>query len=86
MGTDGACGLLGNVGGFAKGILSWWESHASEVGAWSEAGHIAFAMAPNLAGAERIFLLLKILFGSNLGTSFSGYICGSTRRANEARK
>jgi hypothetical protein len=65
----------------------------SEVGAWSEAGHIAFAMAPNLAGAERIFLLLKILFGSNRDTALSDYLRGSivlrysnTKHANKARK
>jgi len=76
----------GDVGDFTDEILIWWKSHASEVGAWSEAARIAFAMAPNTAGAERAFTWLKTLFGSNLGTSFSGYICGSTRRANEARK
>jgi hypothetical protein len=34
----------GDVGDFTKGILSWWESHACKVGAWSEAARIAFAM------------------------------------------
>jgi hypothetical protein len=70
-----------------------WKSIASEVEAWSEAARIAFAMAPNSAGAERVFSLLKILFGSNQGTSLSDYIRGSimlrynnTRRANGARK
>jgi hypothetical protein len=45
----------GDVGAFTKGILNWWKSHASEVGAWSETAHIAFTMAPNSAGAERVF-------------------------------
>ena len=83
----------GNKGDFTKGILSWWKSPASEVEAWSEAARIALAMAPNSAGAERVFSLLKILFGSNQDTAFSDYICGSnmlrynnTRRANHARK
>ena len=83
----------GDVGDFTIGILSWWKSCASEVGAWSEVARITFAMAPNSAGAERVFSLLKILFGSNQGTSLSDYIRGSimlrynnTRRANGARK
>jgi hypothetical protein len=82
----------GNKGDFTKGILSWI-CHASEVGAWSKAARIALAMAPYSAGAERVFSLLKILFGSNQDTAFSDYICGSnmlrynnTRRANQARK
>jgi hypothetical protein len=45
----------GDVGDFTKGILSWCKSHASEVRAWSEAARVAFAMAPNSAGAERVF-------------------------------
>jgi hypothetical protein len=52
------------------------ESDASEVGAWSEAARITFAMAPNLAGAERVFSLLKILFGSNQDTALSDSIRG----------
>jgi hypothetical protein len=41
----------GDVGDFTKTILRWLKSHASEVGAWSEAAH----MAHNSAGAERVF-------------------------------
>jgi hypothetical protein len=54
---------------------------------------IAFAMAPNSAGAERVFSLLKILFGNNQDTALADYIRGSmmlrynnTKSAIEARK
>jgi hypothetical protein len=70
-----------------------WKSIASEVEAWSEAARIAFAMAPNSAGAERVFSLLKILFGSNQDNALSNYIRGSivlrynnTKRTNDSRK
>jgi hypothetical protein len=63
----------GDVGEFTKRITRWLESHASEVGAWSEAAR----METNSAGAERIFSLLKILFGSKQDTNRSDYICGS---------
>jgi hypothetical protein len=59
----------GDVGDFTKKNLSWWRSHVSEVGAWSEAARIDFAMAPNSAGPERVFSLLKILLGSSKDTS-----------------
>jgi hypothetical protein len=52
---------------FTEGTLGWWKSHASEVGAWGDAALIAFAMAPNSAGAERAFPLLKILFEKKTG-------------------
>jgi hypothetical protein len=44
---------------------------AFEVGAWSDPALIAFAMAPNSAGAERAFSLLKILFGNHQGTALA---------------
>jgi hypothetical protein len=55
---------------------------------------MALAMAPNSVGAERVFSLLKILFGSNQGTTHSDYIRGSimlrnnnnTERSYEALK
>jgi hypothetical protein len=50
-------------------------------------------MAPNSAGAERVFSLLKILLGSNQDTSLSDFIRGSitlrynkTKRTYDARK
>jgi hypothetical protein len=67
----------GDEGDFTKEILSWWKSHASEVGAWSEVARIALAMVPNSAGAERVFSLLKILFGSDQNIALSDYIRGS---------
>ena len=83
----------GDVGDFTKENLSWWKSHVSEVGAWSEAARIAFAMAPNSAGAERVCSLLKILLGSNKVTAVSDYIrllvilrYSNAKRANKARK
>jgi hypothetical protein len=69
------------------------ERNASEVWAWSNAALIAFAMAPNLVGAERIFSLLKILIGNNQDTALADYMRGSmmlrynnTNRASETSK
>ena len=73
--------------------MSWRKGHVSEVGTWSEADRIAYAVAPNYAGAERVFSLLKTLLGSNQETTLPDKICGSvilrysnTKRANGARK
>ena len=65
-----------DVGDFTEGIPSWLESHAYEVGAWSEAVRIAFAMAPNAAVAERVFSLMKILLRSNQDTALSATFAG----------
>jgi hypothetical protein len=83
----------GDVGDFTAGILTWWKNHATEVGAWSEAAVIAFAMAPNSAGAERAFSMLKTLPGSNQDSALADFIRGSmmlhynnSKRASEAAK
>jgi hypothetical protein len=77
--TNGASVDHGDEGDFTKEILSRWKSKASEGRAWSEAARIALAMAPNSAGVERVFSLLKILFGSNqdnpFPTTFAGQLC-----------
>ena len=67
----------GDVDVFTVGILTWWKNHGTEVGAWAEAARIAFAMAPNSAGAERVFSMLKTLFGSNQDCALADFIRGA---------
>ena len=76
----------GDVDDLTAGILTWWKNDATEVGAWSEAAKIAFAMAPNSAGAER-------LFGSNQDSALADFTRGSmmlhynnSKRTSEAAK
>jgi len=73
----------GDVGDFTEGILGWWKSHATEVGAWGDVALIAFAMTKKSAGAERAFSLLKIIFGNNQNTSLADKIresmCSATK-------
>ena len=83
----------GDVDVFTVGILTWWKNHGTEVGAWAEAARIAFAMAPNSAGAERVFSMPKTIFGSNQDSALAYFIRGaimlhynSTKRAAEGRK
>jgi hypothetical protein len=93
--VDAASGFSidhGDAGDFTEGVLRWWKSHATEVGAWGDVALIAFAMAKKSAGAECVFSLLKFLFGNNQDTSLADYIRGSmcsattTPSASEARK
>jgi hypothetical protein len=81
----------GYVDDFTAGILTWWKNDATEVGAWSEAAKISFAVAPKSAGAERVFSMLKTLFGSNQDSALADFIRGSmmlhynnSKRASEA--
>ena len=44
-------------------ILSWWRSNGSTFPAWALAARIVFAISPNSASCERVFSLLKLMFG-----------------------
>ena len=83
----------GDVDDFTAGIPTWWKNHATEVGAWSAAAKIAFAMAPNSTGAGRVFSMPKTLFGSNQDSALADFIRGSmmlhynsSKRASKAAK
>ena len=54
-----------NVDTFTEAVLSWWKNHGSSTGAWCEAAEIVFSLTPNSASAERVFSLLKCMFGDN---------------------
>ena len=55
----------GSANDFTECALGWYRSHNGEIGAWAETSLIAFSFAPTSAAAERVFSLLKALFGSN---------------------
>ena len=48
---------------FTEAVLAWWKNHGASTGAWREAAEIVFSMTPNSASAERVFSLLKCMFG-----------------------
>ena len=48
---------------FTEAVLVWWKNHGALTGAWREAAEIVFSMTPNSASAERVFSLLKCMFG-----------------------
>ena len=53
-----------SVEDFSTAVLQWWHDESDEkISAWSEAARIAFAISPNSASCERVFSLVKILFG-----------------------
>ena len=55
----------GDVGTFTTSVLAWWKNHGKSTGAWRRAAEIVFSLTPNSASAERVFSLLKSMFGDN---------------------
>jgi len=48
---------------FTEQVLHWWAVNGSKFPAWADAAQIIFAFTPNSAAAERVFSLLKSMFG-----------------------
>ena len=64
-----------SVDSFTEGVLKWWRDNADDqISAWSEAARIVFAMAPNSASCERVFALLKLMFGDVQTSALADYI------------
>ena len=59
---------------FTEGVLYWWNFHGSKFPAWAEAARIVVAFTPNSAAAERVFSMIKAMFGDQQLESMSDYI------------
>ena len=52
-----------DVGEFTKGVLLFWANHGKEFPTWALAMQIIGSFTPNSAAAERVFSMLKLMFG-----------------------
>ena len=59
-------------------ILAWWRDRDCKTfPAWALAARIVFAISPNSASCERVFALLKNLFGEEQSLSLADYVQAS---------
>ena len=59
---------------YTEKILWWWESHEKELPCLAKAAMIMFAFTVNSAGCERVFSLLKSMFGPQQAGALADYI------------
>ena len=52
-----------DVDAFTDKLLKWWRTNAKVFPAWALAARVAFAISPNSACCERVFALLKSMYG-----------------------
>ena len=71
----------GSVADYTEAILKWWRTNGSSFKAWALAARVVFAISPNSASCERVFALLKRLFGEQQMSS----LAVSALRAPRAR-
>ena len=55
-------------------MLKWWRTNAASFPTWAIAARIVFAMSASSAEAERIFSLLKAMFGADQQSALADYV------------
>ena len=55
-------------------LLTWWRTNGGSFPAWALAARIVFASSPNSASCERVFALLRNLFGEQQMRSLADYV------------
>ena len=63
-----------DVDKFTKSVLKWWQNHSAQVPTWATAARIVFSLTPNSAACERVFSLLKLMFGQQQLDALSDYL------------
>ena len=63
-----------DVAAYTDVVLGWWRTNGKIFPAWAQAARIVFALSPNSAACERVFSLVKRLFGEQQLASLSDYI------------
>ena len=75
-----------SVADYTEDILKWWRMHSHAFPTWARAARIVFAFSPNSASCERVFSLLKVLFGEQQMSTLADYIRAALMlRYNERR-
>ena len=63
-----------SVDDYTHDLLEWWRSNGNLFSTWALAARIVFAFAPNSASCERVFALLKNLFGEQQMSALADYV------------
>ena len=62
---------------YSRGLLKWWRIYNPSFPTWAKAARIIFAMAPSSAASERVFSLVKSMFGKEQLSSLADFVQGS---------
>ena len=63
-----------DVGKFTEDVLLWWANNGKEFPTWALAMQIVGSLMPNSAAAERVFSMLKLMFGDAQMTALADMI------------
>ena len=68
-----------SVADYSDAILDWWRRNSATFPAWALAARVVFAISPNSASCERVFALLKNLFGDQQFSALADYLESSMK-------
>ena len=58
----------GSISDFTGDVLKFWKQHRSELnGTWSIAARVVFSISANSAASERVFSIMKRMYGKHSG-------------------
>ena len=67
----------GRVHGSREAVLAFYRAYNPRFPTWAKAARIIFAMAPSSAASERVFSLVKNMFGKEQFAAMADFIQGS---------
>ena len=65
---------VSDVDAYTEAVLDWWRANGNSFPAWALGARIVFAFSPNSASCERVFSLLKIMFGEQQMSALADFI------------
>ena len=63
-----------DVQAYTDAVLDWWRANGNGFPAWALGARIVFAFSPNSASCERVFSLLKVMFGEQQMAALADFI------------
>ena len=66
-----------DVGEYTEAVLAFYRAYNPRSPTWAKAARIIFAMAPSSAASERVFSLVKNMFGKDQLAAMADFIQGS---------
>ena len=75
-----------SVDDFTNALLTWWRTNGKSFPAWALAARVAFAISPNSAACERVFALVKNMFGEQQMTALADMIQAALMLRNNHRR
>ena len=59
---------------YTNAVLKWWRTNGNNFLKWALAARMVFALSPNSASCERVFSLVKNMFGEQQMLVLADYI------------